>query len=171
MTAGPNFGGLLLLTLLLSACGGGPSIISYYNDTTYKGYPRPDRHNGVDIESAHGAPVLASADGIVYRLQEDASCGKTVILLHAGGMTTLYCHLRDYAVESGGSVRRGDVIGHMGTTGYVPDRNPHVHWMLYEGSTHMDPLKRTLGCFDPLKTYPTDHLVLTYPVGCRDRQR
>ena len=100
--------------------------------------------------------------------RRDALCGNTVILLHAGGKTTLYCHLRDYAVESGATVRRGNVIGHMGTSGHVPDRTPHVHWMLYEGSNHVDPLKITVGCFDPVKTYPADRLVFTYPVKCRE---
>jgi murein DD-endopeptidase MepM/ murein hydrolase activator NlpD len=88
-------------------------------------------------------------------------------------LITRYCHLADAAVKQGDSVKRGQVIGSIGYTGWrakpgFPTGHEHVHWELILGSKEVDPLPYTVGCFDPRTTYPAGRftLVLTYPVEC-----
>jgi murein DD-endopeptidase MepM/ murein hydrolase activator NlpD len=93
---------------------------------------------------------------------------------------TVYCHLQETLVQMDQVVKRGDVIGLMGDTGDAgrcQPSCPHVHFELSSvASGHpsvvpgvtFDPLESIVGCFDPAKTYPTDKLVLTYPIRCRN---
>ena len=162
----------------------GARIISEFGATVgAEGYPRQDGpHGGVDVWGHLGAPVLASANGEVVKVGEEPSpgpgpwadsCGKYVVLEHEDPdqlvwPRTSYCHLGKVAVKRGDRVKRGDVIGSIGTTG---QKNPapasfiHVHWELMRGR-RADPLKFSVGCFDPKATYPTDRFVLTLPVRC-----
>jgi murein DD-endopeptidase MepM/ murein hydrolase activator NlpD len=74
-------------------------------------------------------------------------------------------------VRTGDDVRRGQPIGTVGTTGQRAwPGYEHVHLELQRGSNPNDledPMRRSAGCFDPGASYPTDRLVLTYPVACR----
>ena len=176
--------GLVLFTLLLSACTSGARVISGFGDLRdAEGKPRGEPHGGVDVWGFPGEPVLASADGQVQDVGEETgvSCGKYVILEHEPKLvvrndrldgSTRYCHLREQAVKVGDTVRRGQTIGYIGTTGWT--RSPtqttgyeHVHWELRTFGK-IDPRPFTVGCFDPKQAYPTDHLVLTYPVRCKN---
>jgi murein DD-endopeptidase MepM/ murein hydrolase activator NlpD len=87
--------------------------------------------------------------------------------------STRYYHLSQQTVVVGETVKRGQTIGYIGTTGWT--RSPsqttgyeHVHWELRVVGGKFDPIPLTVGCFDGKKIYPTDRLVLTYPVQCRD---
>jgi murein DD-endopeptidase MepM/ murein hydrolase activator NlpD len=145
------------------------------------GLSRPVAHRGVDVGAPAGTPVLAGADGEAVKVAESAtdgtyvSCGKYVVLQHEVPSdliwpTTTYCHLRQATVKQGDRVRRGDVIGYVGTTGWrrPDDASPHthVHWELMRARLE-DPLQYAVGCFEPQTTYPAGRLVLTYPVGCK----
>ncbi len=86
---------------------------------------------------------------------------------------TRYCHLREQAVRTGETVKRGQTVGYIGTTGWT--RPPiqttgyeHVHWELRVHGRKVDPLPFTRGCFDPKQAYATDRLILTYPVRCNN---
>ena len=162
----------LTAALLMSAgCFGGARIISSFGDSRGpEGYPRTDGpHNGIDVAGLVGQPVLAAADGVIGLAKEDhGSCGTIVLIHHAGPYHTVYCHLQDIT-KSSGSVSRGEVIGHLGTTGMKAGRGfEHVHLILRENGVPIDPMTKMVGCFDPQKTYSTDHLVLTYPVACKN---
>lgn len=136
-------------------------------------------HAGVDFGEMYGAPVLAAADGEVASVSEGSSgCGIGVLLAHYKfGRYTVYCHLEKALVRYGQSVKRGETIGRIGTTGNAVNV-PHVHLELCAypctrgnrgGSLSTeDPLAKANGCFDPKKQYPDDRLVLTYPVKCKD---
>ncbi|MFP4081937.1 MAG: M23 family metallopeptidase [Candidatus Aminicenantes bacterium] len=83
-------------------------------------------HSGVDIATHYGNPVYATADGVVVRLKREKIGGRTIILSHRGGYTTVYCHLSKFLVKPGQKVKRGDIIGEVGKTG--KSLGPHVHY-------------------------------------------
>ncbi len=86
-------------------------------------------HNGVDIAATPGTPVLASAGGkvIVAKLGGyNGGYGNLIIITHAGGIQTVYGHLRDVYVTQGQSVAQGETIGTVGNTGR--STGPHLHF-------------------------------------------
>lgn len=98
-----------------------------------------DGHRGIDINAAHGAPVTASASGVVvWRGESDAvlSSANSVILAHGRGWLTLYAHLSRVDVGCGEYVTRGDVIGAVGQAG---TSWPHLHIAVYHDGHDVDP--------------------------------
>lgn len=70
-------------------------------------------------------------------------------------------------MKPGEAVTRGQPIGAIGRTGRRAwPGYEHLHWMLRQGRTLVDPAPKTIGCFDAATRYPTDRFVLTYPVRC-----
>jgi peptidoglycan LD-endopeptidase LytH len=87
------------------------------------------RHRGIDIMAPTGRPVLAAADGVVVRMVWNELGGRTIYQRDASGDFILYyAHLEGYApgLEAGATVRQGDVIGFVGTTGNAT--TPHLHF-------------------------------------------
>lgn len=155
-------------SLLLAGCFGGARIISSFGDSRGpEGYPRSDGpHQGIDVAGMVGTRVLAVADGFIsYAGENDGACGTIVVVRHSFGYESVYCHLSDFA-KSQGEVTRGEVIGHLGTSGQRPGVGfEHVHLGLRSlDRQYVDPEKITDGCFEPGKKYPTDRRVLTFPV-------
>lgn len=139
-----------------------------------KGYPRLSPHRGVDVAARLGADVLAAADGLVTVARDNRDlCALIVVIDHDPyGLRTVYCHFTEIAVRVGGSVRRGQRIGAVSTSGQRawPDFE-HVHLELQKGkdlSAIEDPTARIAGCFDETTAYPADRLDLTYPVFADD---
>jgi murein DD-endopeptidase MepM/ murein hydrolase activator NlpD len=99
------------------------------------GYAR--MHRGVDFRAAHGTPILAAADGRVVLAGWNGGYGRTVRINHAGGLSTLYAHMARINVQHGQQVRRGQVIGQVGSTGL--STGPHLHYELYRNGQHVDP--------------------------------
>ena len=140
--------------------------------------PRQARHAGVDFGSQMGAPVLAAAVGVVSRvINWPPGCGNGVVIEHPGFKRwTAYCHMQSLTVRQGQTVARGEQIGLVGTSGNAVNI-PHVHLELctVACTSHIDgdlsgtadPLAVAAGCFDPDRTYPSDRLVLTFPLTCR----
>jgi murein DD-endopeptidase MepM/ murein hydrolase activator NlpD len=96
-------------------------------------------HQGVDIAAASGQPVRASADGIVMRATDQGSgLGKAVFLAHGFGLTTRYGHLSRIEVKPGQRVKRGDVIGRVGSTGR--STGPHLHYEVRLDGDPVNPL-------------------------------
>jgi murein DD-endopeptidase MepM/ murein hydrolase activator NlpD len=97
------------------------------------------RHLAVDIAGKEGWNVRSAADGIVgYADDGVKGYGKLVMVVHPGGLVTLYGHNSKLSVAAGQRVARGDVLAEVGSTGI--SRGPHVHFeMLYRG-TLCDPL-------------------------------
>ena len=88
-------------------------------------------HRGDDLAADIGTPVYAAQDGLVTYAAYHQSYGNCVVLDHGAGpdgnrWTTLYAHMDDYTVEAGQTVKAGDLIGHVGTTGY--STGPHLHF-------------------------------------------
>ncbi len=96
-------------------------------------------HNGLDFAAAIGTPVLAAGDGVVSGVaNEDLYCrhgayGKFITIDHPNGLTTLYGHLSKQIVSKGDTVKRGQVIGYSGKTGYAT--GPHLHFTVFAQTT------------------------------------
>lgn len=98
-------------------------------------------HKGVDFGARRGTPVIATGNGRVKLASYNGGYGRTVILNHGDGYTTLYAHLNRYArgLRRGISVKQGQVIGYVGTTGV--STGPHLHYEFRINGRHRDPLK------------------------------
>jgi murein DD-endopeptidase MepM/ murein hydrolase activator NlpD len=95
-------------------------------------------HQGVDIVAATGQPVRASADGIVMRATTMGGYGNAVFLAHGFGVTTRYGHLSRIEVRPGQRVKRGDIIGRVGSTGR--STGPHLHYEVRIDGEPVNPL-------------------------------
>ncbi|MCP5367016.1 MAG: M23 family metallopeptidase [Hyphomicrobiales bacterium] len=101
------------------------------------GKPRSP-HRGVDIAAPAGTPVRAAADGVVALAAPDMYyTGKTVMVDHGHGLTSVYAHMRDLRVAEGQVVERGAVIGTVGQSGRAT--GPHLHWGISLFATALDP--------------------------------
>jgi len=94
-------------------------------------------HPGIDIKGTIGDNVYATADGIVLRNDWYNGYGNAVVLDHGLGITTLYGHLSKVNVVPGETVKAGDVIGFLGSTGR--STGPHVHYEIRRNSDDVDP--------------------------------
>jgi murein DD-endopeptidase MepM/ murein hydrolase activator NlpD len=83
-------------------------------------------HAGLDIATPAGNPVFATADGTVISRKFDKSGGNTIKINHGRGIVTVYCHLSKFKTKVGQKVKRGEVIGLVGSTGKAV--GPHVHY-------------------------------------------
>ena len=99
------------------------------------GYSR--MHRGIDFRASHGTPIVATTDGRVSRAGWAGGYGRQVRIAHAGGLTTSYSHMSRISVRSGQTVRRGQVIGHVGSTGL--STGPHLHYEVYRNGAHVNP--------------------------------
>jgi peptidoglycan LD-endopeptidase LytH len=109
-------------------------------------------HDAIDILAPWGTPVLASTDGIVERIHESARGGLGVTNRDpAQGRCYYYAHLARYAhgLRVGDSIRRGEVLGFVGSTGNASEDTPHLHFAVYEVGANES-------CADgrPLNPYP-----------------
>jgi murein DD-endopeptidase MepM/ murein hydrolase activator NlpD len=96
------------------------------------------RHRGVDLSAPRGTPVAASNAGIVTLAREDfALHGRTVIIDHGQGLSSLSIHLDSIAVVEGQNVQKGEMIGAVGDSGAAT--GPHVHWAFYIHGICVDP--------------------------------
>jgi len=103
---------------------------------TYNNMPRSP-HSGVDISARAGDPVRASNTGRVVLARDLYFSGKTVILDHGLGLFTYYCHFSRIKVKRGEVVKKGDVIGLVGSTGR--STGPHLHWSVRIRENRVDP--------------------------------
>jgi murein DD-endopeptidase MepM/ murein hydrolase activator NlpD len=101
-------------------------------------------HNGVDIGAPEGAVVRAAADGlVVYSDNGLLGYGNCVMILHPGGMLTLYAHNQQTTVQAGWAVKRGERIALVGKTGYA--WGPHLHFELRDNGRLRDPVRKFVG--------------------------
>jgi murein DD-endopeptidase MepM/ murein hydrolase activator NlpD len=101
------------------------------------GNPRSP-HRGVDVAAPLGTPVAAPAPGVVRLVHPDMFyTGKTVMLDHGYGVTSVYVHLDAIAVTEGQTVETGDTLGTVGESGRAT--GPHLHWGVSWFGVHVDP--------------------------------
>ena len=99
----------------------------------------PGFHQGLDISTPKGQPVYATADGIVESASYTGDYGNLVVVKHDFGLATRYGHLSTYAVTPGSSVKRGDVLGYVGSTGR--STGAHLHYEILVNGKLINPLQ------------------------------
>ena len=107
-------------------------------------------HKGVDYAAPRGTPIKAAGDGKVLLAGRRGGYGNTVIIQHGNRYQTLYGHMQGFAkgVKTGGTVKQGQVIGYIGTTGL--STGPHLHYEFQVNGVHVDPLGQKLPMADPI---------------------
>jgi murein DD-endopeptidase MepM/ murein hydrolase activator NlpD len=97
-------------------------------------------HNGVDLAAPVGAPVYATAAGVVASVGFDGPCGNRVQIDHPHGMSSVYCHLSRYAagLHVGEHVEQRQLIAYVGQTGRVT--GPHLHFGMLRNGAFIDPM-------------------------------
>lgn len=96
-------------------------------------------HSGVDIGAPMGAPVRATADGIVSFAQMESGYGRLIVVDHGGGVQTAYAHLSKFYVQAGQRVLRGEMVGAVGASGRVTA--PHLHYEVRLGGAPVNPYR------------------------------
>lgn len=115
----------------------GPISGVYGSQRILNGNPR-NPHNGVDIAAPKGSVIKSPANGIVALVHQDMFyTGKTMMINHGLGLSTVYAHMDSISVREGEVVKKGTPIGTVGATGRVT--GPHLHWGMTWKSTHLDP--------------------------------
>ena len=98
-----------------------------------------DYHPGLDISGTHGQQVQAPADGTVTSVGYNGNYGNQILIDHGFGLVTRYAHLSRFDVAVGEQVRRGQVIGYVGSTGR--STNPHLHYEVLVNGRLTNPLR------------------------------
>ena len=94
-------------------------------------------HKGMDFGAGWGAPIVASADGVVSRAGWAGGYGRQVRIAHDGGIATTYNHMSRIVAEAGSQVRQGQLIGYVGSSGL--STGPHLHYETYRGGIAVNP--------------------------------
>lgn len=96
-------------------------------------------HEGMDFTSATGTPIYATGDGVVKSADNSLSgYGNHIEINHGFGYLTLYGHLSKYNVRAGQRVKRGDIIGYVGSTGR--SEAPHLHYEVHKDGKVVNPI-------------------------------
>jgi murein DD-endopeptidase MepM/ murein hydrolase activator NlpD len=95
-------------------------------------------HAGLDIGASWGSPIVAAADGQVSAAGWAGGYGREVQIAHGGGFTSLYGHMSEIVAQPGSFVRRGQLIGYVGSSGL--STGPHVHFEVRQGGQPVNPL-------------------------------
>nr|VFK41335.1 MAG: Murein DD-endopeptidase MepM and murein hydrolase activator NlpD, contain LysM domain [Candidatus Kentron sp. SD]VFK47268.1 MAG: Murein DD-endopeptidase MepM and murein hydrolase activator NlpD, contain LysM domain [Candidatus Kentron sp. SD]VFK80076.1 MAG: Murein DD-endopeptidase MepM and murein hydrolase activator NlpD, contain LysM domain [Candidatus Kentron sp. SD] len=108
-------------------------------------------HRGVDYAAPRGTPIKATAQGKVTFIGRKGGLGKAIFLQHRGNYTTVYGHMHKYArgIKRGKSIRQGQTIGYVGSTGLAT--GPHLHYEFRVRGVHKDPLKVKLPQSQPIE--------------------
>jgi murein DD-endopeptidase MepM/ murein hydrolase activator NlpD len=100
-------------------------------------------HSGLDISASPGTPIRTTADGIISHAGWTPHSGYLVVVEHGCGFSTIYAHNKKNAVKVGQKVKRGDVIGYVGSSG--KSTGPHVHYEIWEKGKNVNPKKYLQG--------------------------
>lgn len=96
-----------------------------------------ENHNGLDLPAPYGTKIYAAEAGTVVIAKRSSSWGNYVTIDHGGGMMTLYAHASSLNVTAGQTVKRGDVIAFVGSTGWSTGN--HLHFTVYKNGVAVDP--------------------------------
>lgn len=104
----------------------------------YRVYPWRGFHTGLDISGRYGTPIRATANGTVSFVGWRRGYGRTVIIKHGYGISTLFAHSSRYAVKQGQKIKKGQIICYVGNTGYVT--GPHLHYEVRKWNRAVNPV-------------------------------
>jgi murein DD-endopeptidase MepM/ murein hydrolase activator NlpD len=115
-------------------------VTSYFGEQrSFNGGPVGGHHGGTDLGVPAGTPVYAANDGRVVLAEPLQVRGNMVIIDHGGGVFSGYAHMESLAVSAGQTVVKGQLIGHVGTTGL--STGPHLHWEMSVAGVLVDGLR------------------------------
>ena len=99
---------------------------------------QPENHCGIDIPAPAGTPVMAGADGVVVWANRSGTAGNWVGIDHGNGVMTVYMHMSAFNCKAGDTVKCGDVIGFVGSTGQSTGN--HLHFSVRVDGTYVNPV-------------------------------
>jgi murein DD-endopeptidase MepM/ murein hydrolase activator NlpD len=99
----------------------------------------PAFHQGLDISAEKGQPVYATANGVVQQAAYTGEYGNLIVLKHDFGLSTRYGHLSRFNVKAGALVKRGDIVGFVGSTGR--STGAHLHYEILANGKLLNPLQ------------------------------
>ncbi len=105
------------------------------------------KHNGMDFTAPRGTPIYATGDGKVTRASYSAGFGRVVYIDHGFGYVTKYAHMRKYNTRRGRRVKRGDIIGYVGSSGL--STAPHLHYEVHKNGRAVNPINFYHGDLTP----------------------
>lgn len=117
-------------------------ITSHFGNRPSPFTGRIEYHKGLDISAAIGTPIQAAGNGRVILSGPDGAYGNCVVLQHGSGLTSRYAHMSTVDVKIGQNVRRGQIIGYVGSTGR--SSGPHLHYEVKINGMNVDPLRYIL---------------------------
>lgn len=112
-------------------------ISSMYGERIHPIYHEKSIHRGVDLASPKGTKVMATADGEIVSARKLGGYGKQIIIDHGNDYKTRYAHLNKILVSKGDTVKVGDTIGEVGSTGLSTGN--HLHYEIIHHNTSIDP--------------------------------
>ncbi len=113
-------------------------ITSSFGGRIHPIFKRWSNHTGTDIGAAYGADIVAANDGKVILSQTYGGYGKCLIVDHGGGIVTLYGHCSSLLVSTGTTVKRGQTIAKIGSTGNSTGN--HLHFEVRKDGAYVDPM-------------------------------
>jgi murein DD-endopeptidase MepM/ murein hydrolase activator NlpD len=116
----------------------GASIVGGVGWRVHPVYGYKSCHTGMDIRGSYGTRILAPADGKVIAILSGGPYGLHTLIDHGNGLVTMYAHQSRSPVHVGQVVRRGQVIGYVGSSGWVT--GPHLHWEVHVRGVPYDPM-------------------------------
>ena len=114
-------------------------ISSYYGYRTDPFYKVRKFHHGIDFSAPSGTPIYSTGHGVVESMgYSHHGYGNRLILDHGFNYKTVYAHIKNFKVERGDTINRGDVIATVGNTG--KSTAPHLHYEVHKGQEVVDPI-------------------------------
>lgn len=108
-----------------------------YGYTRYINGKLASTHNAIDLAAPEGTPIAATNDGVVALADELYLTGLTIYIDHGMGLFSQYAHLSELRVSAGDTVKKGDIIGLVGSTGF--STGPHLHFTFWAHNTPVNP--------------------------------
>ena len=118
-------------------CPASGRISSAFGDRSSPTEGASTNHKGLDIPAPSGSSIVAAADGKVVISTYSYSAGNYIMIDHGGGLTTVYMHCSQLLVKEGETVKQGQTIAKVGSTGY--STGPHLHFGVRSGGSYVNP--------------------------------
>jgi len=115
-----------------------PKVVSGFGMRYHPIYKILRRHTGIDLIGRKGTPIYATADGVISGEEAGSGYGIAVFINHGSGYQTLYAHLSKKVVRPGQKVKRGEIIGYMGSTGLSV--STHLHYEVIKNGQKVNPI-------------------------------
>ena len=116
-------------------------------------------HHGVDLAAPTNTPIMAAGDGVITQLGRKGGYGKYIRIRHADGFETAYGHMNGYRqdLKVGSKVKRGEVIGYVGSTGR--STGPHLHFEVLKNNKTVNPFGKNVIAAKQLKGFELEQFI------------